>query len=98
MIRASSCAIDAGHAEAHRGQRDVAAIGGAIDHGVQDLFDLELAFGLQVGGAGAAFAEDAAVGVGEQRDGLGPARIDPQDVHPTSLSASARKASIAATA
>ena len=67
---------------------DVAPVRSAFDHGVKDLFDLELAFGLQVGGAGAAFADDAAVGVGEEGDGLGPARIDPQDVHPTSLSAS----------
>ena len=41
--------------------------------------------------AGAALADDAALGVGEEGDGLGPARIDPQDVHPTSLSASARE-------
>ena len=68
-----------------------APVRGAFDHGVKDLFDLELALGLQVGRAGSAFADDAAVGVGEQGHGLGPARVDPKDVHPTSLSASTRK-------
>src|SRR6185436_15208211 len=63
----------------------------AFDHRVEDLFDLELPFGLQVGAPGAALADDAAVRIGQQRDGFRAAGVDSQDVHPTSLSAYARE-------
>jgi hypothetical protein len=43
---------------------------------VKDLFDLELALGLQVGRPGPAFTDDAALAVGEQGYGLGSACVD----------------------
>ena len=58
-----------------------AAVRGLLDHRVEHLLDLELALGLQVGAAGAAFADDAAVGVGEEGDGLRAAGVDAEDMH-----------------
>jgi hypothetical protein len=48
---------------------------------MQDLFDFELPHGLQVGAPAACLREDAAALVGKQADGLGPAGINPEDMH-----------------
>ncbi len=74
-------AIDPGHAEAHRRGRDVAAARDLFDHVVEDFLDLELAFGLEVGAAGAAVGDDATVAVGEERHRLRAAGIDAENVH-----------------
>ena len=52
-----------------------------FDHVVEHLLDLELALGLQVGAAGTAFGEDAAVAVGEERHRLRAAGVDAENVH-----------------
>ena len=73
------------HAEAHRGQRRAKSLACLLDDAVQDLFNLELAFRLQIGRASPAFANDAAVSVGQQRERLGATGVDSEDVHGFSL-------------
>ena len=52
---------------------------------MEDLLDLELAVRLKVGAAAAAFADDAAIAVGEVTDRLRASGIDAEHIHDQSL-------------
>ena len=65
-------AVHAGDAEAHRGDR--APLGQGLHDVVEDLLDLELTVGLEVGPAPPHLRQHLARLVGEQPDRLGAAR------------------------
>ena len=52
-----------------------------LHHVMEDLLDLELADGLQVGAAAPRLREHFAVLVGQLAHGLGAACVDAEDVH-----------------
>ena len=78
-------AVDTGDAQADGGRRDIAIADRRFHHVMQNLLDLELARGVKIRAAAAAFREDVAVLVGEQTHRLRSARIDAENMHAASI-------------
>ena len=75
------CAIDAGDAEADRRRNDACARERLFHHGVQHLFERELAGALKIRAFLAALGDDARVVVGEQAHRLRAADVDAENRH-----------------